>query len=123
MNKAILIGRVATDMELKTTPSGTPVCSFRVAVNRSYTKGGERKADFITIVAWRNTAEFVSKYFSKGKLIGIEGAIETRDYTDRDGIKRTAFEVVAQNCFFVGDKKAGDFAEAGEDEPVEDLPF
>lgn len=120
-NKAILIGRVATDLELKSTPNGTSVCTFRVACDRNYTKGGERKADFITVVTWKNTAEFVSRFFSKGKAIGVEGKIETREYTDRDGNKRTAFEVIADNCFFVGDKKAVE-VEAPLDDS-EDIPF
>jgi len=104
-NKAILIGRLTADPELKTIPSGASVCTFRIACDRRFSgKDGERKADFITIVAWRQTAEFVSKFFTKGKLIGIEGSIQTRDYTDKEGNKRTAFEVVADNCFFVGSK-------------------
>ena len=104
-NKAILIGRLTADPELKSIPSGASVCTFRIACDRRFAgKDGERKADFITIVAWRQTAEFVSKFFTKGKLIGVDGSIQTRDYTDKDGNKRTAFEVVADNCFFVGAK-------------------
>lgn len=107
-NKAILIGRLTADPELKTIPSGASVCTFRIACDRRFAgKDGERKADFITIVAWRQTAEFVSKFFTKGKLIGVDGSIQTRDYTDKDGNKRTAFEVVAENCFFVGSKNEG----------------
>ena len=104
-NKAILVGRLTADPELRTTPSGTSVCTFSVACDRRFSgKDGERKADFINIVTWRQTAEFVSKFFTKGKLIGVDGSIQTRDYTDKDGNKRTAFEVVADNCFFVGAK-------------------
>ena len=106
-NKAILIGRLVADPELRQTPNGISVVSTRIAVDRRYSsRNGERQTDFINIVAWRNTAEFVSKYFSKGRLIGIEGSIQTRDYTDRDGNKRTAFEVVADNAFFVESKNA-----------------
>lgn len=121
-NKAILIGRVATDLELKTTTNGTSVCTFRVACDRNYTKGGERKADFINVVTWKNTAEFVSKFFAKGKAIGVEGRIETRDYTDKDGNKRTVVEVVADSCFFVGDKKSVE-VEAPALDDIEDIPF
>lgn len=145
-NKAILIGRLTADPELKTIPSGASVCTFRIACDRRFTgKDGERKTDFITIVAWRQTAEFVSRFFTKGKLIGVDGSIQTRDYTDKEGNKRTAFEVVADNCFFVGSKSesgGGSFAapadsfspapvayssgSAGDFEEVEadsDLPF
>ncbi len=104
-NKAILVGRLTADPELRTTPSGTSVCTFSVACDRRFSgKDGERKADFINIVTWRQTAEFVSKYFTKGRPIGIEGSIQTRSYTDKEGNKRTAFEVVADNVFFVGSK-------------------
>jgi single-strand DNA-binding protein len=129
INKAILVGRLTADPELKTTNNGTAVCSFRIAVDRTFTgKNGERQADFINIVAWRNTAEFVCKYFGKGDAIGIDGSIQTRDYTDRDGNKRTAFEVVADRVSFVGGKakpqetatrEAEEFVEIDDD----DLPF
>ena len=106
-NKAILIGRFTADPELKQTPSGISVCTFRIGVTRSYApRGGERQTDFINIVAWRQTAEFVSKYFRKGNPILVEGSIQTRDYTDRDGNRRTAFEVVADNVSFVESKSA-----------------
>lgn len=112
-NKSILIGRMVADPELKTTPNGVYVTSFRIAVDRAASK--ERKADFITIVAWRSSAEFVCKFFHKGKPIGVEGQIQTREYTDRDDHKRTAFEVVADRVFFVGGKN--------EEQPsVEDAP-
>lgn len=104
-NIAILTGRLTTDPELKTTPSGTSVCSFTIAVERRYKQGEDRQADFINIVAWRQTAEFVSKFFSKGSMIGIEGSVQTRKYKDKDGNNRTAFEVVANNAQFVESKK------------------
>lgn len=106
LNKAILVGRLTADPELKTTPNGVSVCSFSIAVNRSYSKGGERQTDFINIVAWRQTAEFVSKYFRKGNAIGIDGSIQTRNYVDKNGNNRTAFEVVADNISFVESKAA-----------------
>jgi single-strand DNA-binding protein len=113
-NKAILIGRLVADPELRTTPNGISVVTFRIAVDRAFQKGGEKKADFINITAWRQQAEFVSRYFSKGRPIGVDGAIQTRDYTDKEGNKRTAFEVVADRVFFVESKSAS----AGSPAPV-----
>lgn len=104
-NKAILIGRLTADPELKQTNSGTYVVNFQIAVDRRFRgPDGERKTDFITIVCWQRTAEFVAKYFHKGDPIGIDGNIQTRNYEDKQGNKRTAFEVVADNAFFVGGK-------------------
>ena len=105
-NLVVLTGRLTADPELKTTPSGVSVTSFSIAVERRYKQGEEKQADFINIVAWRQTAEFVSKYFSKGSMIGIEGSIQTRKYQDKDGNNRTAFEVVANNVQFVGSKQS-----------------
>lgn len=104
LNKVILMGRLTGDPELKTTPSGASVTSFSLAVERDYKSGDERKTDFITVVAWRNTAEFICRYFQKGRLMAVEGRIETRKYTDKQGNNRTAFEVVADKVFFCGDK-------------------
>lgn len=101
-NKAILIGNIATDLELKQTQSGVSVTSFRIAVGRRFTsKDTTPQTDFINIVAWRNTAEFICKYFTKGKPILIVGSIQTRDWTDQDGNKRYATEVVADEAQFV----------------------
>ena len=131
-NKAILIGRLAADPELKTTPKGVNVSTFRIAVNRPRQKDGESKADYITIVAWRQQAEFVCRYFSKGKAIGVEGSIQTRDYTDKDGNRKYLFEVKAEHLFFVGNKEASspgadrapkDSAEFLELDDEDDLPF
>ena len=102
-NKAILIGRLTADPELKQTPNGVSVCSFSIACDRAFSgRNGERQADFINIVTWRQQAEFVSKYFSKGRLIGIDGSIQTRNYEDKNGNKRTATEIVTDNVFFTG---------------------
>ncbi len=111
-NKAILIGRLVADPELRTTPGGISVCSFRIAVDRPYTPrdGSEKVADFIDIVAWRERAEFVSRYFSKGKPILVEGSIQTRSYVDKNDQKRTAVEVVADNLRFVESKSASNQA-------------
>ena len=105
-NIVILTGRLTADPELKYTNTGNiPVTSFSIAVSRRYKAGEETQADFINIVAWRQTAEFVSKYFKKGNLIGIEGSIQTRKYVDKDGKNRTAFEVVANNVQFVESRR------------------
>ena len=107
MNKCIFIGNLTRDPEYQTTGSGVSLCRFSIAVNRSYSNAnGERETDFINIVTWRQQAEFVSKYFSKGRLIGIEGSIQTRNYEDRNGNKRTAVEVVADRAFFVDSKSS-----------------
>lgn len=104
-NLAILSGRLTANPELKTTPGGVSVCSFSIAVERKYKQGEERETDFINIVAWRATAEFVSRFFNKGDMIGIEGAIQTRKYQDKNGNNRTVFEVVANEAHFINSKK------------------
>lgn len=110
LNSAILQGRLCNDPELRQTPSGASVCNFRLAVERTYQpKGQEKQTDFINIVTWRSTAEFVSRYFRKGQLVAVQGSIQTGQYTDRDGNKRTTFDVVADNVFFAEKK-----AESGE---------
>jgi single-strand DNA-binding protein len=106
LNVAVLMGRLVADPELKQTQSGISVTSFTLAVDRSYVKSGtERQTDFIDIVAWRGTAEFVCKYFRKGQLAAVQGSIQTRTYTDRDGNKRKAFEIVADNVHFAEPKR------------------
>jgi single-strand DNA-binding protein len=110
-NLAVLTGRLTADPELKTTPNGVSVTSFSIAVERPHRKDQERQTDFINIVAWRGSAEFVCKYFHKGSMIGIEGSIQTRRYQDRDGNNRTAFEVVANNVQFVESKRSQDATE------------
>ena len=105
LNCVTLMGRLVADPELRTTTSGKSVATFRIAVDRAFVKQGEeRKADFITIVAWNGTADFVSRYFSKGSMIAIQGRIQTRNYEDNNGNKRTAFEVVASEVSFCGSK-------------------
>lgn len=141
-NLVVLTGRLTADPELKTTQSGISVTSFSIAVSRNYRSGEEPQTDFINIVAWRKSAEFVAKYFKKGNMIGIEGSIQTRKYTDKNGNNRTAFEVVANNVQFVESKRdsaaspvsdtepaasfsnagANDFADLG-DVSDDDLPF
>ncbi len=106
LNVVAIMGRLVADPELRTTTQGNSVCSFRIACDRSYVQQGqERQADFIDIVAWRQQADFVSKYFQKGSLIAIEGSLQTRQYQDKQGSKRTAVEVVANNISFAGAKR------------------
>ena len=107
-NIVILTGRICQPVELKTTPNGISVCAFGIAVDRAYKKGEEKQTDFLNVVCWRTTAEFVSKWFKKGSLIGIEGSIQTRKFTDKNGNNRTAFEIVANNVHFVESKKSSD---------------
>ncbi len=106
MNLVVLKGRATSDIELKTTPNGVSVASFTLAVDRNYTpKGEEKQADFIRCVAWRGTAEFISKWFSKGSpMLITNGEIQTRNYEDKNGNKRQAFEVIVNNVEFCGSK-------------------
>jgi single-strand DNA-binding protein len=104
-NKVILIGNLVADPELKATPAGVQVTSFRIAVGRRFKQGeGQQQTDFIDVVAWRSTAEFISKYFTKGKPILICGALQTRTWTDNNNQKRYAVEVVAEEASFVGSR-------------------
>lgn len=118
LNVVVLTGRLTADPELKSTTNGTSVCSFKIAVDRRYKQGEERKADFINIVAWRSSAEFVSKYFKKGSMIAIEGAIQTRKYQDKDGNNRTAFEVLANNVQFADYGKKEDKLSEDANDPL-----
>ena len=143
LNCIVLMGRLVADPELRTTTTGKSVCSFTVAVDRGYVKAGEeRKADFIPVVAWEGTANFVSRYFSKGSMIAVQGQLQSRQYEDNSGAKRTAYEVLAREVSFCGSKAEtgtntafaapaqaapayqtavpGDFEEITDDE---DLPF
>ena len=108
LNKIILMGRLTRDPELRRTQSGTAVTSFSLAVDRDFkSQGGDKETDFIDIVAWRNTAEFVSKYFTKGRMAVVEGRLQIRDWTDKDGGKRRSAEVVADNVYFGDTKRDG----------------
>lgn len=141
LNKIILMGRLTRDPELRRTGSGTAVTSFSLAVDRDFkSQSGEKETDFIDVVAWRNTAEFVSKYFTKGRMAVVEGSLRMRDWTDKENNKRRSAEVIANNVYFADSKKensdgfAGgegtgysdtkrrpDFAEIGEEDG--ELPF
>lgn len=111
INKSILGGRLTADPELKQTASGISAVTFTIAVNRRYAKDGQQEADFINCQAWRQTAEFISKYFKKGSSICIAGAIQTRSWTDTSGQKRYATEVVADEAYFVDGKNDAQGAE------------
>ena len=132
LNKVILCGRLAAAPELKMTPAGVPVCSFRLAVNRSYSKDGEQAADFITCVAWRQRAEFIAKYFGRGSSLCLAGSIQVRKYADQNGNTRYSTEVLVDDAHFVDSKAEGGSAagadcssDPGEFVPVDDgpLPF
>ena len=118
INNVVLMGRMTGNAEIKTTPSGTSVTSFCIAVDKPYKQDGERQTDFINIVAWKGTAEFIGRYFKKGDMIAIQGSIQTRNYDDKNGNKRTAVEVVANNVSFCGGK-----AEKKEEQKQEVDPF
>ena len=110
LNRITLMGRLVADPEMRTTPSGVAVATLRLAVDRDFKnkQTGEKETDFINVVAWRQTAEFVSRYFTKGRLAVVEGRLQIRPYTDRDGNKRTAAEVVADNVYFGDSKRDGE---------------
>ena len=110
LNRIILMGRLARDPELRRTQTGTPVASFRLAVNRDFKdkSTGEHATDWIDVVAWRSTAEFVSRFFTKGRMAIVEGRLQMRDWTDKDGNKRTTAEVVAENVYFGDSKRDGE---------------
>ena len=108
LNKTILMGRLTAEPELRRTQNNTSVTSFTLAVNRSYARQGEQaQTDFIDVVAWRATAEFVAKYFTKGRMAVVEGRLQIRPWTDKEGNKRTSAEVVAENVYFGDSKRDG----------------
>ncbi len=110
LNHIVLMGRLVRDPELRHTGSGVPVATFRIAVDRDFgnRETGEREADFIDVVAWRSTGEFVSKYFAKGRMAVVSGRLQMRNWTDKEGGKRTSAEVVADNVYFGDSKRDGD---------------
>lgn len=129
LNVIALMGRLVADPELRHTPNGVATCTFRIAVDRSFVRAGEeRKADFIDIVTWRTSAEFVCKYFRKGSLIAVNGSLQTRNYEDKNGNKRTAYEVVADNVHFAEGKggnaggNTGSYAAPGAPAPAVSAP-
>lgn len=125
MNKAILMGRLTKDPELKTTQGGTSFCNFTIAINRRFkNKDGEYEADFINCVSWRNTSEFISKYFGKGDMIATVGSIQTRNYENDKGEKVYITEVVVDEAYFCGSKQSkGDANQQYMPPTDERLPF
>ena len=133
LNKVFMQGRLVADPELRHTPNGVAVASFRIAVDRDFKdKSGERQADFVNVIAWRATAEFVSKFFSKGRMAIVEGKLQSRNYEDKDGNKRYALEVIADNVYFGDSKKDQEPEKEPELQPTQfteyldddgDLPF
>ena len=106
--KAIVMGRITHDLEVRQTPSGTAVLQFTVAVDRNYSKdGGEKQTDFINCVAWRQTAEFIGRYWSKGRMIAVDGRLQTRTYEDKNGTKHYITELIVENANFTGEPKQG----------------
>lgn len=127
LNMVALMGRLVADPELRQTTNKIAVATFRIAVDRNISsKDGNRQVDFINIVAWRGTAEFVSKYFNKGDMVALQGSIQTRQYNDRDGNKRTVVEVLADQVWF-GQRKENNAGKPASDEydeiEMDDLPF
>lgn len=136
MNKVVIMGRLTANPELRQTTSGVAVTEARVAVNRRFANAdGTYSADYFTVVAWRKTAEFICKHFTKGRMIAVTGSLQNREFTDKNGNKRTVTEIIADEAFFCGDKpsearipeapaykpaEAGDFEEADDDD---ELPF
>ena len=121
LNQVALMGRLTAEPELRHTPSNVSVTTFTLAVNRSYVKqGAERQTDFIDIVAWRNTAEFICKYFKKGQMMAVEGTIQTRTYTDKEGKNRKAFEILANNVYFTESRNPNAASPTESFEPMAD---
>ena len=126
LNRIVIMGRLAKDPELRHTQGGNPVASFRLAVDRDFKdkQTGEKATDWIDVVAWRNTAEFVSRYFTKGRMAVVEGRLQMRDWTDKDGNKRTSAEVVADHVYFGDSQRSGDTSNTrwdyGAPEPQQD---
>ena len=124
LNKIVLMGRLTKDPELRRTQSGTAVAGFSLAVDRDF-KGedGTRTADFVDVVAWRNTAEFVCNYFTKGRMAVVEGRLQIRDWLDKDGHTRRSAEVVADNVYFGDSRKESGAQEELPEEPEDELPY
>ena len=123
LNKVSVMGRLVRDPELRRTNSGTAVASFTIACDRDFkSDGGEREADFIECVAWRNTAEFVSKYFAKGRMAVVSGRLQTRNWTDKEGNKRKATEIVAESVYFCDSKREELQSYAAPQESFAELP-
>ena len=124
LNKVILMGRLCADPDFRQTPSGVAVCRIRLAIDRRFTnkQTGEREADFINVSCWRNTAEFVSRYFHKGSMIIVEGSLRNNDYTDQNGVKHYSMNVLADYVGFVGNKDGSQTAQNAPYQPQQNQP-
>lgn len=119
LNRVVIMGRLCADPELRYTPSNVPVATITIAVDRNYTRQGEkREADFFDVVTWRHTAEFVSKYFSKGDMIAVDGHLQTRKWKDKHDQNRVAVEIQADDVSFAGQKKSNDGGTSGAAQPA-----
>lgn len=140
LNKIIVMGRIVNDIELKKTQSGVEVCSFKVACDRDFKSAdGKKECDFIPVVAWRNTASFLAKYFGKGRMVVVDGKLQSRQWTDKNNNRRTEWEIQAENVYFADSKQSNgggqnnvvaaqetannEFAEIEDDFSEENLPF
>lgn len=123
MNKVILIGRLVADPELRQTPSGSSVCSYRLAVDRPFAKDGEQTADFINVVSWGKAADNVAKYMRKGRQMAVEGRMQTRDYDDKDGVHRWVTEIVTDRVEFIGSKSDDDAKKPARQKKLADTDF
>ncbi len=124
LNYIVLMGRLTKDPELRTTQSGVSVCNFTIAVDRDYRNGDERIADFIDCVAWRGTADFVSKYMGKGRMVVVTGQLQSKKWQDKEGNNRVSWEVQSQNVYFADSKREGGQAapaQEGSTDGYEDL--
>lgn len=122
-NKVILMGRICNNLELKTTPNGANYVTFRLAVDRSYqVKGEEKKTDFFNIVAWRSNAEFICRYFSKGRMILAEGELQTRQYVDKNGLTQYVVEMIVSSVRFTGERKEAENTNHAPSSPISQPP-
>mgnify|MGYP002570459739 CR=1 FL=1 len=118
LNKIFVMGRLTHDPELRRTGSGTPVCSFSIACDRDFkSQSGEKETDFFDVVAWRATGEFVSKYFTKGRMAVVEGRLQIREWQDKEGNKRRSAEIVAESVYFGDSKRDGNGQHSGQQQP------
>lgn len=123
INNVVLMGRLVADPEMRSTQSGVTCCRFTLAIERDYKSGDERQTDFIPCVAWRQTAEFIGKYFGKGRMIAVIGAVESNKYVDKDGNNRTAYDVLVARASFCGEKAVEQTAAAPAEQADDELPF
>lgn len=135
MNKVILMGRLTRDPQMRTTPQNTPVATFDIAVNRQFAKEGQQQTDFIACVAWQKTGEFINRYFTKGKMIAVEGRLQSRTWQGNDGKAHVSYEVVVEQAHFCGRKNEdtqnlepeeyveNGFTDVDDETSEDDLPF